>query len=95
MTKLEYQRYHREEPDRFGRLIKVGDLVAFNNGYKAQAEVGRVVWFTSESRMKIEETQPTHYKWKTYSYRYAWQVIKLNSDALADKPSEQLEEKDS
>lgn len=89
MKKSEYQKYNQEGLDRFDRLIKVGDLVAYHDNYGFKVKVGKVIWFTKGGRIRIEELlEPdgTICNDLSRSYRLPIQVIKLNNDALIDKP---------
>lgn len=79
MNKREYERLHREERDAFKNTLKVGDFVIFT-GYGREVRIGRICYFTSPGKCKIEEKWPISDSWRYYPYTR--NLVKLDNNML-------------
>lgn len=76
MTQKEFDKFHREEKDQFGNILKVGDYV-FYSPYYRQVRIYKIAHFTSSGKCKADEVWPS----KCWSaYPYTENLVKLDPD---------------
>lgn len=75
MTKREYEKYNKEVKDKYGNILKPGDVVAFPDSYYNTVHVGILLYFGEKTVIITDK----YGMWKneTKVKRYPHTIVKI------------------